>query len=111
MRSLFITLLLLSNYTIAQGTSGGTGEMEIEKIHQRECQNDADFEVTFKTAHNNPGLCTNDKTINFSCSDTTLAQKSSIALAAMLSGKKVWAWVSNCDANGQAIARTIQIIN
>lgn len=111
MRILITILILLSNYAMASGTSGGTGEMEIEKIHQRECKNDADFEVTFKTAHDNPGLCTNDKTINFSCSDTNMAQKSSIALAAMLSGKKVWAWVSNCDANGQAIARTIQIIN
>lgn len=89
--------------------SGETGKRGIENIHQRECINDKGFEVFLSAPHKNPDGCSNDRVVQFHCTNKSLPQITSIALAAMMADKQVWMWVNGCDAEGHAIGRTIRI--
>ena len=104
---LITALTLFSNLAFA---SGGSGIVSIKNIHQRECSGDRDFEIALSSPHSNPDSCRNNSTVNLSCNHVALPQMTSLAIAAMVSEKKVFFWLSGCDAEGQAKVSTIQVI-
>jgi hypothetical protein len=88
---------------------GGTGWMKIQSMQQRECMPDKGLEISFTTVHANPDVCSNARTIEVSCSLPTYKVLLAMALTAQSAGMEVNGFVHECDAQGQAKLRSLQI--
>lgn len=106
----FLVFLISLAFSMPCFASGGSGNVEIKEIHQRECNNDKDFEVILWSPHDNPDSCSTPNIINFSCSHKAFAQITSLATSAMIAEKRVWIWLNGCDAQGHAKGSTIKVI-
>ena len=82
--------------------SGWLGWMKIQSITQRQCLSDQGLEISFTTAHANPDVCSNARTIEVSCSLPTYNAILAMALTAKSAVMEVNGYVHECDAQGQA---------
>ncbi|GEA11701.1 hypothetical protein [Alteromonas sp. KUL49] len=100
-------LSILSSISCYGG--GWSGSVEIKEIHQRECSGDRGLEIKLYSPHDNPDSCSDQTTINFSCSHAAFPQIASLAATAMIADKKIWVYLSGCDIEGQAKGLTLKI--
>ena len=99
--ALFV-LCCLSPFTSLYAGGGIVG-MTIGATYQRECAPSKGLEITFTAPHLNPDQCSNSTTVEVSCDQPSHKQILAMVLTAQSSGFVVDAWVSGCDAEGQAI--------
>jgi hypothetical protein len=105
---LFIIGLCVSFFPIQAIAGGYTGWRTIAAVEQRECVENKGFQITFSPAHDNPDSCSSNTVVELSCSLETYNVNVAVILTAFATGQEVRAWVSGCDAEGQAKLKSIQ---
>ena len=102
-------LCCLIPVTAAFASGGQIGWVTIDSMVQRECGPNKGLEITFTTAHENPDVCINNKTIEVSCGLPTYKAVLAMALTAQSATLEMNGYVNGCDADNQAILKSIRI--
>jgi|GEM_PF-6968865 len=112
MKSLIRKLPLLVLCYIVSATalaSGSIGWTKIKMLNQRSCEPNFGLEITFTTAHLNPDVCTNSRTVDVDCDLPIYKQILAMALTAQVADMEVNGYVNACDTQGQAKLEFIRI--
>ena len=100
-------ICILASVTASAG--GSTGWLKIEAVNQRDCSPNRGLEVAFTTTHRNPDACSNARIVEVSCGLNTYKQLLAMILTAQSGSMQVDAYVSGCDAQGQAKVTALKI--
>lgn len=100
-------LCSLMSFTVFAG--GPMNWVKIDSMVQRECVPNKGLELTFTTPHANPDACFNSQTVEVSCELATYKAVLAMALTAQSADLEVNGFVNGCDADNQAILKSIRI--
>ncbi|HYQ73164.1 MAG TPA: hypothetical protein VET88_14690 [Gammaproteobacteria bacterium] len=106
---ILLSLVFCSLVSGAAVAGGSTGWVMIDVINQRDCATDRGLEVTFTTTHANPDACNNPRVVEVDCSLATYKQLLAMVLTAQSASMEANAYVSGCDADGQAKMTSMRI--
>ena len=106
----YISGILLTAVALNTFGAGSTGFFEVAQVQQRECSESKGFQVVLASAHLNPDQCGSNTTLEIRCDIPAYETHVSMVLTALAAGKKIQAYVSSCDSEGQAkvVALTLQ---